>query len=190
MFRQFSSKVLPKTAYITLGTGAVALAISKEFYVVNEETMILASFLITCSVGYKYLKTPFKEFIQSEVSNVRQQMLSSRQNSKQKVLDRIQQCSPFLEIETATKDLYKMSRELTELEAKVFELRQKQVLCQETKLYLDNLVRNEAAIKAKEQKRLALLVKTELEQNLKDENFQKLLLNQSIEEIVKISNKV
>lgn len=44
-----SSSLLSKTGTIVLGTGLTAAAISQELYVMNEETVILAGFVILAS---------------------------------------------------------------------------------------------------------------------------------------------
>ena len=44
-----SSSFASKTGTIVLGTGLMAAAISQELYVVNEETVILAGFVILAS---------------------------------------------------------------------------------------------------------------------------------------------
>jgi F-type H+-transporting ATPase subunit b len=41
-----SSNIVTKTGAVILGTGLTATAISQELYVVNEETVVLAGFLI------------------------------------------------------------------------------------------------------------------------------------------------
>lgn len=44
-----SSSLLSKTGTVVLGTGLTAAAISQELYVMNEETVILAGFVILAS---------------------------------------------------------------------------------------------------------------------------------------------
>jgi F-type H+-transporting ATPase subunit b len=41
-----SSSIVTKTGAVVLGTGMAATAISQELYVLNEETVVLAGFLI------------------------------------------------------------------------------------------------------------------------------------------------
>lgn len=59
-----SGNIVTKTGAIILGTGLTATAISQELYVVNEETVILAGFLILATFIAKVSRAVF--FCQSE----------------------------------------------------------------------------------------------------------------------------
>ena len=65
------NSLITKTGYITVGTGLLTLAISKELYVLNEETLLLLSFSSMVAILYKALKQPVAEWAvtQKEVFN-------------------------------------------------------------------------------------------------------------------------
>ena len=52
---------------MTLGTGISALAISKELYVANEETVVLAGFLIFATLVGKQLAAPYAEWADGQI---------------------------------------------------------------------------------------------------------------------------
>lgn len=65
------NSLVSKTGWVTLGTGLSAIAISKELYVANEETVILAGFLVFATLVGRMVAKPYGEWAdgQIEVSN-------------------------------------------------------------------------------------------------------------------------
>lgn len=61
------NSLLSKTGWITVGTGLSAAAISKELYVANEETVILAGFLIFATIMGKQIAKPYGEWADSQI---------------------------------------------------------------------------------------------------------------------------
>jgi F-type H+-transporting ATPase subunit b len=49
-----------------VGTGLVTLAISKELYVFNEETLLLISFASIATILYRALKQPVNEWAEEQ----------------------------------------------------------------------------------------------------------------------------
>lgn len=61
------NSLISKTGWVTLGTGLSAVAISKEIYVANEETVILVgSFIFAVLVG-RAITGPYKEWADSQI---------------------------------------------------------------------------------------------------------------------------
>ncbi|CAG8796834.1 5186_t:CDS:2, partial [Racocetra fulgida] len=136
------NSLLTKTGYITVGTGLVTLAISKELYVFNEETVVLLAF-IGLVVPLYHHKDAVKERI-----------------------DTIGQLGDIVDI---TKALFAMSKETARLEAEAFELKQKSAAAAEIKAVLDSWVRYEASLREREQKAHASYVMERVMAQLRDE---------------------
>lgn len=61
------NSLVSKTGWVTLGTGLSALAISKELYVANEETVILVGFLIFATLVGRSITGPYKEWADGQI---------------------------------------------------------------------------------------------------------------------------
>nr|CAG8552589.1 12843_t:CDS:2 [Entrophospora candida] len=81
------NSLITKTGYITVGTGLLTLAISKELYVLNEETLLLLSFSTMCATIYRALKQPVSECVVTQKSIILRQ---AREDHKSAVVERIE----------------------------------------------------------------------------------------------------
>ena len=61
------NSLVSKTGWVTLGTGLTAVAISKEIYVANEETVILVGSLIFAVLVGRAITGPYKEWADSQI---------------------------------------------------------------------------------------------------------------------------
>ena len=61
------NSIVSKTTWVTVGTGLSALAISKELYVANEETVILVAFLIFATFIGRTVSGPYKEWADGQI---------------------------------------------------------------------------------------------------------------------------
>lgn len=61
------NSLVSKTGWVTLGTGLSALAISKELYVANEETVILVGFLIFATLVGRSIGGPYTQWADSQI---------------------------------------------------------------------------------------------------------------------------
>ena len=69
------NSLISKTGYITLGTGLATYVLSKEIYVLNEETLVLVAFAGMATLLYRGIKKPFNDWAAEEnevgfISNV------------------------------------------------------------------------------------------------------------------------
>ncbi|KAG8922496.1 atp4 subunit B of the stator stalk of mitochondrial F1F0 ATP synthase [Tulasnella sp. 418] len=69
------NSLVTKTGSVVLGTGLTAAAISSELYVVNEETVLAAGFIIIVSFIAKSIRAPYKEWAEGHI-NVRFQCVT------------------------------------------------------------------------------------------------------------------
>jgi F-type H+-transporting ATPase subunit b len=61
------NSLVSKTGWVTLGTSLSAIAISQEYYVANEETVILAGFLVFATLVGRTVAGPYKEWADGQI---------------------------------------------------------------------------------------------------------------------------
>lgn len=61
------NSLVAKTTWITLGTGLSAVAISKELYVANEESVILAGFLVFTVLVGRMIAKPYGQWADGQI---------------------------------------------------------------------------------------------------------------------------
>jgi len=182
------NSLLTKTGYITVGTGLVALTISKELYVFNEETVVLLAFIGLIIPLYRVLRKPFNEWFEEQQKRVNSVLDQAQEDHKTAVKDRINNIGQVGDIVDITKALFEMSKETAKLDAEAFELKQKATVAAEIKAVLDSWVRYEASLREREQKDLANYVIERVMTQLRDEKTQQEILNQSIQDVERIVN--
>ena len=183
---------LPGNNFLTktgiLGTSAAALvyAISNELYVINEESILLVSFLAAGVLLAKYVAPAYSSFAEARVKRVSDVLNASRQKHIDAVKDRINSVSALQNVSETTKVLFDVSKETVELEAKAFELKQKADLAHQAKLVLDSWVRYEDSLRKLEQRQIVDSIIKNVEKELNDPKFQDKILQQAITDAEKI----
>lgn len=202
------NSLVSKTSWVTIGTGLSALAISKELYVANEETVILVAFLIFATFIGRTISGPYKEWAdgQIEVRLIKKVFLSSvlrpltsffysclqkisgilngaRKEHTQAVQSRIDSVNQQRDVVDITKSLFAVAKETAQLERESFELSQRTAIAAEVKSVLDSWVRYEAQEREAEQKLLAKTVIEKVMNSLKDEKTQKQILETAVADI-------
>jgi F-type H+-transporting ATPase subunit b len=172
-----------KTGTIVLGTGALATAISQELYVVNEETVILAGFVILLTYLSKLIKEPYKEWAEGHINNIKNILDSTKQQHTKAVAERIESVQQMKDVVDITKGLFAVSKETAQLEAENFVLKQQVAVASEVKAVLDSWVRYEQQVKESEQAELAKTVIDKVTAALKDEKSQKDILLAAVAEV-------
>ncbi|CAG8470729.1 5566_t:CDS:2 [Ambispora gerdemannii] len=177
------NSLISKTGYFTVGAGLLTYAISKEIYVLNEETLVVIAFIGLCSAIVKYGKEPLVEYFAERGNRINKLLQNAREAHKVAVKDRIDSVSQLGDIVEVTKGLFALSKETAKLEAEAFELKQKVEVTAEIKSVLDSWVRYETAVRAREQRALANAVIEKVKQSLQDNKTQQQILNESLAEI-------
>ncbi|CAG8533778.1 25972_t:CDS:2 [Dentiscutata erythropus] len=163
------NSLLTKTGYITVGTGLVALTISKELYVFNEETVVLLAFIGLIIPLYRVLRKPFNDWAEGQKTHVNSILEKAQDDHKTAVKERINSIGQIGDIVDITQALFSMSKETAKLEAEAFELKQKAAAAAEVKSVLDSWVRYETSLREREQKDLANYVIERVMAQLRDE---------------------
>ncbi|RIA93690.1 hypothetical protein C1645_609807 [Glomus cerebriforme] len=182
------NSLITKTGYITVGTGLVTLAISKELYVFNEETLLVITFASIVTVLYRALKKPVNEWAEEQIGRVNNILRKAREDHKNAVQERIETVGQLGDIVDITKALFAMSKEIASLEAEAFELKQRAAASAEVKAVLDSWVRYEASLREREQKALSSYVIERVKSQLKDPRVQEDILNQSLDDLARINH--
>jgi len=161
-------------------------ALSNEYYVFNEESVV-AICLISVWIGiFKYVGPAYTKWADGHITRMKDVLVEARQRHKSLVQDRIDSVGQLAGVVDVTKSLFAVSKETAELEAQVYELEQKTKLAAEAKTALDSWVRYEGQVKAQQQKDLAETVVANVKKELENPKVLQQILQQSVEDAEKI----
>ncbi|OZJ04154.1 hypothetical protein BZG36_03122 [Bifiguratus adelaidae] len=181
------NSLISKTGYLTLGTGLATFLISKEIYVLNEETLVLIAFGGLMTGLLSYMREPYKAMADEHINRIKNVLTKAREGHKNAVRSRIDQVGEMKDIVKTTKDLFALSKETARLEAEAFELKQKIAVASEVKSVLDSWVRYEASVREREQRKLADQVIAKIMGELEDPKVQKQILDQAVSDVERIA---
>ncbi|KAL0080822.1 ATP synthase F0 subcomplex subunit B ATP4 [Phycomyces blakesleeanus] len=176
-----------KTGFVTLSTGAATFLISKEIYVLNEETLVLVASLGLLGVLLKYVREPFTTMANDHISRIKNILVQARDDHKSAVQERINEVGQMKDLVDVTKSLFAISRETAELEAEAFVLKQQVAVAHELKTTLDSWVRHEASVREREQKQLAAYLIEKIQKDLQDPKVQQQILDQAVLDVQKLA---
>ncbi|KAG9001134.1 atp4 subunit B of the stator stalk of mitochondrial F1F0 ATP synthase [Tulasnella sp. 427] len=177
------NSLVSKTGAIVLGTGLTAAAISSEIYVVNEETVVLAGFLIIATFIARSMRGPYKEWAEGHINKIRDVLNAARAEHTQAVSSRIDAVGQMKDVVDVTKGLFALSKETAQLEADSFILKQQNAVNSEVKAVLDSWVRYEQQAKEDEQAQLTKAIIDKVMKGLTDEKNQKDILLAAVAEV-------
>ncbi|KAI8080719.1 uncharacterized protein B0P05DRAFT_578968 [Gilbertella persicaria] len=181
------NSIVSKTGYVTGATGLAAFLISKEIYILNEETLVLIASTGLLGVLLKYLREPFTNMANEHINRIKNILVQAREDHKSAVQERIDEVGQMKDLVDVTKALFELSRETAQLEAEAFELKQKVAVASEVKTTLDSWVRHEANIREREQKQLAAYLIEKVNKELQDPKVQQEILDQAIVDIQNVA---
>ncbi|RYP90348.1 hypothetical protein DL770_003495 [Monosporascus sp. CRB-9-2] len=180
------SSLVSKTAILSSAAGLSIYAISNEYYVVNEETVVAFCLLSVWGALIKYGGPVYKEWAQAQNEKIKNILNSARADHTQAVKDRIENVQQMGGVVDVTKALFAVSKETAELEAKAYELEQTTALAAEAKAVLDSWVRYESQVKQRQQKELAEAVIAKVKKELESPKALQQILQQSIADVERI----
>ncbi|SCU84893.1 LADA_0D04478g1_1 [Lachancea dasiensis] len=180
------NSALSKTGILATSTAAAIYAISNELYVINDESILLATFTGFVAIAVKFLAPAYKDYADSRVKQVSDVLNASRVKHVDAVKQRIESVSELENVSETTKVLFDVSKETVELEAKAFELKQKVDLATEAKSVLDSWVRYEASVRQLQQQQLTETVIKKVTAELANPKFQDKVLQQSVADVEKL----
>lgn len=177
------TSLITKTGFLTVGTAAVATAISKELYIFNDETVILICSSLLLYLVAKLGGPGYKDWVDSIATQQSNVLNSARDEHKQAIQERIDSVGAMRNVVDITKNLFEVSKDTAKVEAEIFGLQQKVDFAVEAKTVLDSWVRYENNQRAREQKAMADSITAKVRDELKNPRLQQLLLQQSITDV-------
>ncbi|RKF73333.1 ATP synthase subunit 4, mitochondrial [Golovinomyces cichoracearum] len=180
------NSLISKTAILSSTAGVAIYALSNEYYVVNEETVVAFCLLSIWTAVFKYGGPMYKEWADGQVNKMRNILNTARVGHTEAVKNRIESVKQFSSVVDITKTLFEISKETAQLEAKAYELEQKTALASEAKAVLDSWVRYEGQVKIREQKELSETVISKIQKELENPKVLQQILQQSVGDVERI----
>ncbi|MCJ1304449.1 atp4 subunit B of the stator stalk of mitochondrial F1F0 ATP synthase [Hypocenomyce scalaris] len=180
------NSLVSKTAILSAGAGLSIFAISNEFYVVNEESIVMLCLLSVFWAVAHYGGPMYKEWANGQVNKIKGILNAAREDHAAAVKQRIENVTELGGVIDVTKSLFEVSKETANLEAKAFELEQRTALAAEAKSVLDSWVRYEGQVKARQQRELAESIISKITKELENPKTLQQILQQSVADVEKI----
>ncbi|KAK0511208.1 hypothetical protein JMJ35_006760 [Cladonia borealis] len=180
------SSLISKTAILSAGASLSVFAISNEFYVVNEESIIMLATLSVFWAVFHYGGPMYKDWADGQIAKMKGILNAAREDHTSAVKTRIDHVKELTSVIDVTKQLFEVSKETAKIEAEVFELEQKTALAAEAKSVLDSWVRYEGQVKQRQQKELAESIINKITKELENPKTLQQILNQSVTDVEKI----
>lgn len=180
------SSLISKTAILSSAAGLSAYAISNEYYVVNEETVVAFCLLSVWGGLIKYGGPMYTEWATAQNNKIKNILNAARADHTQAVKDRIGNVEQMGGVVDTTKALFAVSKETAELEAKAYELEQSTAIAAEAKAVLDSWVRYESQVKQRQQKELAESIIAKVTKELENPKTLQQILQQSVADVERI----
>ena len=177
------NSLVSKSAILSSAAALSVYALSNEYYVVNEETVVAFCLLSVWGAVIKYGGPMYSEWADAQAEKVKNILNAARADHTQAVktrIDNVQQMSSVVDI---TKSLFAVSKETAQLEARAYELEQRTALAAEAKNVLDSWVRYEGQVKQREQRELAEAVIAKVKKELENPKALQAILQQSVAEV-------
>ncbi|KAG6362176.1 hypothetical protein INS49_010406 [Diaporthe citri] len=174
------NSLVSKTAILSSAAGLSVYALSNEYYVVNEETIVAFCLLSVWGALIKYAGPSYSEWAQGQSKKIAGILNAARSDHTQAVKDRIENVKQMEGVVDVTKSLFEVSKETAKLEAEAYELEQKTALAAEAKAVLDSWVRYEGQVKQRQQKELADSIIAKVQKELESPKVLQQILAQKI----------
>ncbi|OMJ29822.1 ATP synthase subunit 4, mitochondrial [Smittium culicis] len=179
--------MVAKTGYILATTGATAFLISKELYVFNAETVVMAAFGGLVALLYNKVSQPMNEWVAEYGKNMKKILTDARNDHKSQVVSKIDSLSQLKDIVPTTKSMFGLSREMLNMMSEINELKQKIAIRQEIKTVLDSWVRYEDSIRQNEQRQVSEQVINNVRKQLTNPKTQQDLIAQCLNDLKKMN---
>jgi F-type H+-transporting ATPase subunit b len=104
------SSLISKAAILSSTAGVSIYAISNEYYVVNEETIVALCLLSIWTAVFKYGGPMYKEWADGQISKITNILNEARAGHTQAVKDRIESVEQLGSVVDVTKTLFEVSK--------------------------------------------------------------------------------
>ncbi|KPI43456.1 ATP synthase subunit 4, mitochondrial [Cyphellophora attinorum] len=180
------NSLVSKTAILSAGAGISTWAISNEFYVLNEETVVAFCLLSVFYGIFKYGGPAYSSWAEQTTGKIKGILDEARESHAESVRARIEDVKPLSNVVDITKGLFEVSKETARLEGQAFELEQKTALAAEAKSVLDSWVRYEGQVKQRQQRELAESIIAKINKELENPKVLQQILQQSVADVERI----
>ncbi|TGJ87479.1 hypothetical protein E0Z10_g1241 [Xylaria hypoxylon] len=180
------NSLISKTAILSSAAGLSVYAISSEYYVVNEETVVAFCLLSVWGALIKFGGPMYKEWAQAQNEKIKGILNAARVDHTEAVKNRIGNVQQMGGVVDITKALFEVSKETAVLEAKAYELEQTTALAAEAKTVLDSWVRYEGQVKQRQQRELAESIIAKVKKELENPKALQQILQQSVADVERI----
>ncbi|KAL2112779.1 hypothetical protein VUR80DRAFT_6500 [Thermomyces stellatus] len=180
------SSLLSKTALLSSAAGLSVYAISNEYYVMNEETVVAFCLLAVWTAIIKYGGPAYSAWADAQNEKIKGLLNQARADHTEAVKSRINDVEQMSGVVDVTKALFEVSKETAKVEAQAFELEQRTALAAEAKAVLDSWVRYESQLKQRQQKELAQSVMAKVQKELENPKTLQQILQQSVADVERI----
>ncbi|KAI0161707.1 hypothetical protein GGR52DRAFT_576009 [Hypoxylon sp. FL1284] len=180
------NSLISKTAILSSAAGLSIYAISNEYYVVNEETVVAFCLLSVWGALIKFGGPMYSEWADAQNAKIKNILNAARSDHTQAVKNRIDNVQQMGGVVDITKSLFEVSKETARLEAQAYELEQSTALAAEAKSVLDSWVRYEGQVKQRQQKELAESIITKVKKELENPKALQQILQQSVADVERI----
>jgi F-type H+-transporting ATPase subunit b len=180
------NSLISKSAILSSAAGLSIYALSNEYYVVNEETVVAFCLLSVWGALIKFGGPMYAEWADAQTNKIKNILNAARADHTEAVKVRMNDVQQMSEVVEITKSLFAVSKETAKLEAEAYELEQKTALAAEAKAVLDSWVRYESQVKQRQQKELAETVMAKVQKELENPKALKQILEQSVAEVERI----
>ncbi|KAI2624352.1 hypothetical protein GGR54DRAFT_596084 [Hypoxylon sp. NC1633] len=180
------NSLISKTAILSSAAGLSIYAISNEYYVVNEESVVAFCLLAVWGALIKFGGPMYKEWAEAQNEKIKGILNSARADHTQAVKNRIENVQQMGGVVNITKSLFDVSKETAQLEAQSYELEQSTALAAEAKTVLDSWVRYESQVKQRQQRELAESIIAKVKKELENPRALQQILQQSVADVERI----
>ena len=177
------NSLVSKSAVLSSAAGLSIYALSNEYYVVNEETVVAFCLISVWTALIKYGGPVYKSWAESQNEKIKNILNAARADHSQAVKTRIANVEQMSGVIDITKSLFAVSKETATLEAKAFELEQKTAIAAEAKAVLDSWVRYESQVKQRQQRELAQSVIAKVTKELENPKSLQQILQQAVSDV-------
>lgn len=181
------SNMVQKSGSVLIASSLAAYIVSKEIYILDHEF-----FEMICIFGAYYIwftggKDAAANYFKERQSTIRNVLNQARADHKAVVQERIAHIGKMSDVVENTQGLYQISREIAQLEASAYTLKQTVNFNNEIRNTLDAWVRHEAGVRQREQSDLANAIIAKVKAQLADPKIQQQIFAQTMVDIEKIA---
>ncbi|KAI5868678.1 hypothetical protein GGS23DRAFT_44508 [Durotheca rogersii] len=180
------NSLISKTAILSSAAGLSVYAISNEYYVVNEETVVAFCLLSVWAGLIKFGGPLIGQWADAQNEKIKGILNAARADHTRAVKNRIENVRQMEGVVDITKNLFEVSKETARLEAKAYELEQTTALAAEAKSVLDSWVRYEGQVKQRQQRELADAIIAKVRKELESPRALQQILQQSVTDVERI----